>query len=158
MEFTDHQITLWSLLVSLVALIVSVVALLVALYAIRRSNKNSSAAALVTLYEGFRQAWRRFLDAKKANDDAGLQYELSELLNLFELACGIYSERSLVGVSRELAHAYIEDSWVLLENSEDARERIRRMLTDRQTFKYIRKFLGKRCPSILTPPVSPIPK
>ena len=158
MDFTDHQITLWSLLVSLVALAVSAVALLAALYAIRRSNKNSSAATLVTLYEGFRQAWQRFLDAKKANDDAGLQYELSELLNLFELACGIYSEHSLVGVSRELAHAYIEESWVLLENNDDAKKRIRRMLTDPKTFKYIRKFLGKRCPSLLEPPISPIPE
>jgi hypothetical protein len=159
MDFTDHHIALWSLLASLVAVAVSLVALLVALYAIRRSNRNSSAATLVTLNEGFRQAWQRFFEAKKAKDEARLQYELSELLNLFELACGIHLERSLVGVSRKLAKDYINETWELLSNNEDAKKRIRVMLTSPKTFEYIRKFLGKaRCSSFLEPPTSPIPK
>lgn len=156
MDLTDRQIALWSLLFSLAAFAVSLVALFVSLYAIRRSNKNSSVATLVTLNEGFRQAWQRFLEAK---NEQVAQYEFSELLNLFELACAIQSEHSLVGVSRELAEAYIKDSWELLSNSEDAKKRIRVTLTTPKTFNYIRQFLGKKyCSSLLEPPTSPIPK
>lgn len=156
MDLTDHQIALWSLLFSLVALAVSLVALFVSLYAIRRGNKNSSASTLVTPYEGFRQAWQRFLEAK---NEQAKQYEFSELLNLFELACAIHSEHSLVGVSRELAEDYIRESWELLSNSDDAKKRIRLTLTRPRTFIYIRKFLGQACcSSLLEPPTSPVPR
>src|ERR1700678_863994 len=74
---SDHQIAVLAFVVALASLALSVVSIIVAWYAISRSNKTSSAATLVTLYEGFRQAWQRFLDAK--DDDKGRQYQLSEL-------------------------------------------------------------------------------
>jgi hypothetical protein len=155
-NLSDHQIAVWSLVYSLIALVVSLVALVVSIYAIRRSNKNSSAATFVTLHEGLREGWRRFLKAETNNDK---QYELSELLNLFELACAIHSERSLVGVSRELAGEYIRESWALLSANEDAKARIYAMLTTPETFSYMRKFFGKaELSSLLDPPTSPIPK
>ena len=130
----------WSQLFAILALGVAIGALFVSVYAIRRGNKNSSAATLVTLNEGFRQAWQRFLEAKEEN---AKQYEFSELLNLFELACAIHSERSLVGVSRDLAGSYIRESLQLIEGNEDARKRINKTLTTPETFHYIRKFLGE---------------
>ncbi len=110
----------------------------------------------MTLNEGFRQAWQRFLEAKEEN---AKQYEFSELLNLFELACAIHSERSLVGVSRDLAGSYIRESLQLIEGNEDARKRINKTLTTPETFHYIRKFLGKaKIVALLEPPTSPIPR
>lgn len=140
-NLTDHQIALLSFVVSFAALLFALASIFVALYAISRSNKNSSAATLVTLNEGFRQAWQRFLEAE---DDAGRQYELSELMNLAELACAIHSERSLVGVSRELAGDYLEKSLSLLSDNADARGRIPAMFNSPETFEYIRRFLNSR--------------
>lgn len=158
--FSDHQIAVLALVVALASLSVSVVSIFVAWYAICRSNKNSSAATLVTLYEGFRQAWQRFLDAK--DDDKERQYQLSELMNLAELACAIHSERSFVGVSRELVEDYLQSSLSLLVNNEDVRNRIPAMFRSPDTFKYIRRFLDfplnadllKRWSPLLEPPFS----
>jgi hypothetical protein len=65
---------------------IALVALVVSWLGIWRANRTTSAATLVTLKEGFRQAWSRFFDAQ---DEAEKYYELAELLNLFEIACAI---------------------------------------------------------------------
>lgn len=161
---SDHQIALSAFVVAIASLSVSVVSIFVAWHAICKSNKNSSAATLVTLYEGFRQAWQRFLDAKP--DDNGRQYQLSELMNLAELACAIHSERSFVGISRELIEDYLQSSLSLLANNEDVRKRIPAMFHSRETFKYIRRFiesrpdeqLSKLWSPLLEPPPSAPPK
>jgi hypothetical protein len=61
---------------------VSLVALLIALYGIRRANKTASAAAFVTLNEGFRQSWDRYFKAIGSPDGDPAASELGELLNL----------------------------------------------------------------------------
>ena len=155
-NLSDHEIAAWTLFFTILALGVAILALYVAVRAIRRGNKNSSTATLVALYEGFRQAWRRYLGAA---DERTKQYEFSELLNLFELTCAVHSEHSLVGVSRDLAGSYIRESFQLIEDNEDARSRIARTLTTPRTFEHIRKFLGKSgVAALLQPPTSPIPK
>jgi hypothetical protein len=149
--------------VALASLIFSVVSIVVAWYAISKSNKNSSAATLVTLNEGFRQAWQRFLGAQNESER---QYELSELMNLAELTCAIHSERSLVGVSRELVQDYLQRSLSLLVHNEDVRKQIPAMFHSPETFEYIRRFLHRRAnaqlskcwSSVIEPPTSPIPK
>ena len=117
---------------------VSLIALTVAIVAIRKSDRNTSAATLVTLNEGFRQGWHRFLPAK---DEAERQHEFSELMNLLEIGCAIYMEGSLSGVSRELAEEYLGNVLSLLEANQEARTRIEEMRQSATTFKYIRQFL-----------------
>ena len=132
--------------IAIAAAAVSVTALVVALYAIRRSNRNSSVATLVTLNEGFRQAWQRCF-APESNKD----HEFSELLNLLEIACGIHWEKSLFGVSRELSREYIEHVLLLLEGNEDARRRLVGAVHATTTFKYIARFragMRKRNPQL----------
>jgi hypothetical protein len=117
---------------------VSLIALAVALFAIRKGNRNSSAATLVTLNEACRQAWHRFLSA---NGEEERQYEFSELMNLLEIGSAIYLEGSLAGVSRELIEEYLGNALSLLESNQDARARIERMRHSPTTFKYICRFL-----------------
>jgi hypothetical protein len=163
LNLSDHLIAVWAFAVAFASLLVSAISILVACYAIRRSNRNSSAATLVTLYEGFRQAWQRFLDAE---DDSERQYQLSELMNLAELACAIHSERSFVGGSRELVQDYLQRSLSLLVDNENVRRQVPAMFHSPETFKYIRRFLHlrpngqlrKRWSSVIEPPTSPIPK
>ena len=91
--------------VAAASLFISFVALVVSWFGIWRANRTTSAATLVTLNEGFRQAWTRFFDAQQE----GQHYELAELLNLFEIACAIYLEKSLSGNARALMFEYLDN-------------------------------------------------
>ena len=119
---------------------VSLTALVVAIYAIRRSNRNSSVATLVTLNDGFRQAWQRYLAVPEAAPETAKNYEFFELLNLLEIACGIHCEKSLFGVSRELSQEYTEHVLLLIEHSQDARGRLEAAIHAPTTLKYTRRF------------------
>ena len=126
--------------IAFVTVVISLSALAVAVFAIRKGNRNSSAATLVTLNDSFRQAWLRFLTAK---DDASRQYEFAELLNVMEIACAIYLEKSLAGKSRKLAEEYISHILKLLENDPEKRERLVCLINAPTTFEHIRKFREK---------------
>jgi hypothetical protein len=129
---SDHQLTAG-------ALVIGLLALWLAAYAVRRSNENSSAATLVTLYDGLRQAWQRFLSEP---NDGRRQFELSELMNLFELTCA--TEGSFVNPSKELLENYLESSLRALLSNAEARARIPAMLDSPDTFKYISHFVQSR--------------
>lgn len=124
-------------LIAATSVAVSVIALAVAVVAIRKADRNSSAATTVTLNEAFRQAWPRFLSA----NDEDRQYEFSELMNLLEIGCAIYLEGSISGISRELIEEYLGNTLSLLESNEDARSRIELMRHSPTTFRYVRQFL-----------------
>lgn len=96
---TPDQIVLLSLFVAGASLVASIIALWVAWFGIRRADNNSSASLLVTLNDGFRQAWQRYLSGK---NDEQKQYELAELMNLLEIACALYNGGSLSGMSRKI--------------------------------------------------------
>lgn len=126
---------------------VSIIALSTALYAIKRSSLNSSVATLVTLNDGFRQAWQRYLEAPETAKD----YAFSELANLLEIACGIHWEKSLFGISRELSSEYVEHVLLLIEGNDDARRRLEASIHTPNTFKYIARFrsgMHKRQPNL----------
>jgi hypothetical protein len=125
-------------LVAAASLLVAVIALIVAVIALGKADRNASAATMVTLNEAFRQAWPRFLSAE---GEEAKQYEFSELMNLLEIGCAVYWERSLSGVSRELIEEYLGNVLSLLGSNSDARGRIEQMRHSPTTFKYIRKFL-----------------
>jgi hypothetical protein len=118
---------------------VSLIALVVALYAIGRSNRNSSVATLVTLNDGFRQAWQRYLTAAEVQKD----HEFFELLNLLEIACGIHCEGSLTGVSRELSREYLDHVLLLIEQDDASRRRLMGAVHDTTTFKYILRYRAR---------------
>ena len=85
--------------VAATSLLVGCVALGVGFYAVNRANKTTSAATMVTLNEGFRTAWGRFLSASEQQKTT----ELADLLNLFEIACAVWQEGSVSGLGRTAA-------------------------------------------------------
>lgn len=127
-------------LIALASLVISLIALAVAVFALRKGDLNASAATLVSLNEAFRDAWARFLSTQ---DDAKQQYEFSELINLIEIGCAIYVEKSLTGVARELMEEYLHDVLKLIEGNPSARSRIEPMRHSPTTLKYTKKFLYK---------------
>jgi hypothetical protein len=120
------------------SLIVAFVALVVALYAVYRGNRNSSVTTLVTLNEACREAWHRFL---YPDSEEQRQYQLSELMNLLEIACGIQLEKSLAGVSKHLIKDYLKEVLPLLLSNEHAREEMDRMQSSPTTFEHIKLFM-----------------
>jgi hypothetical protein len=122
---------------------VGAAALIVAIYAIRRGNKNTSAATLVALNVAFRDSWEKFLQAKE--DDLDIKaFHFAELMNLFELACAVYREKSLAGNSRDLVRKYMEEILGKLVKSPYADARIPDLLTGETTFIHIKEFLNHR--------------
>lgn len=119
------------------SLLVSIVAFVLAGYAIVRANKTSSAATMVSLNEGFRSAWDRFLSSAGEEQDN----EFAELLNLFEIACAIRLEGSLSGNSAKLMSEYLENILRLLVNNNYARTHTLQLIQDATTFHFVKKFL-----------------
>ena len=137
-------------LIAPASLVTAFVALGVSWYAIRRANRTTSAATLVTLNEGFRQAWARFFVAEGDKR----REELAELLNLFEIACAIYLEKSLSGNSRTLMFEYIDSILRILVRNDYTNAEITSLLESESTFIFIRKFLKQKASglSVTVPP------
>jgi hypothetical protein len=123
------------------------VALVISIYAILRANKTTSAATFVTLNEGFRQAWKRCLRALP--EPHGPNYDLAELLNLFEIACAIYLEKSLTGNSRRLMSDYLDRTLSLLIKTPVINDQAFQLLQTKETFIFIKKFLKEK-PMVLS--------
>ena len=134
-------------LIAAASLAVSAIALIVAWYAIYKGNRNASVATLVSINEAFRQAWQRFL---KADNEADKSYELAELMNLFEIACGTQNEGSLAGVSKDIMAAYLNQVLTLLIYNDYTKAKIAELLETPNTFENIHKFLNIERPTPLS--------
>jgi hypothetical protein len=128
--------------IALAALVVAFAALGVSVYAIARANATTSAATFVTLNEGFRQAWERCL--QPAAGQGAQNNGLAELLNLLEIACGIYLEGSVSGNSRKLIAEYLNSVLSLLTNNPGLNSQVPPLLQTEETFIFIKKFLRKK--------------
>lgn len=119
---------------------VAILALVLAGFALWRGNRNTSAATAVTLNDGLRQGWQRFLSAPT---DEAKNYELAELMNLMELTAAILCEGSFAGHSRKIMEEYLCLALSLFEADDDVRSRIAAMRHSPTTFEYLRRFLGR---------------
>jgi hypothetical protein len=120
--------------VTLAGVVVGTAALIFTAYSVRRGNKNSSAASLIALNEGLRQAWERFLSA---SDEATKEHQFADLLNTLEIASALCVKRVLVGVSRELLSEYLSDVMDIFDHNEDAKRRAEALVLSETTFKYL---------------------
>ena len=96
---------------------------------------------MVTLNEGFRNAWQRFFSAK---DELEKTTELAELLNLFEIACAIRQEGSVSGNSAELLREYLDSVLGLLTSNSYICEKAGALLQGDTTFIFVRRFLKEK--------------
>lgn len=125
-----------ALIVSGASFFASLAALSVAWVAIGRSDRNASAATLVTVYQGFRDGWTRY--GKAEPEDR--RYEMAELMNVFEIACAIHQDRAIHGVSREILEEYLCHTLSIFSEDEDARREVHAMKDAASTFKYVAMF------------------
>jgi len=127
--------------IALASLIVAFIALFVAVYAIRKGNRNASVATLVTIYEAFREAWRRF---RQETDPAERDIEFADLMNTLEIACAILNEKSFSGVSRKLMETYLDEVLKEMKNNTYANAQINSLFSAPTTFEHIRHYYETR--------------
>lgn len=125
---------------SLTSCIATVIGLYFAGWGIYRGNKNSSAALLLTFNESVRVSWERFLSA---TDDDDKEYQFAELANQLEIACALHKRGAFVGVSRELLTEYLNEVISMLNNDDDAKERLKKLSHSEETFKYLKAYQNK---------------
>lgn len=128
---------------TLFAVALTAIALFFTARQLRIGRRAASAGAFIALNESFRQAWLHFRNIDEA-DEAGKQYAFADVMNLLETACAIFDEKIFVGKVATLLEDYLCHVFILIQESDDARERIEQhmMLTDK-TFEHIGKFLGQ---------------
>lgn len=122
------------------ALIVSSAALGIAIFTVWRSNRNTSAATLVSLYEALRAAWGRYLQAEKPDQ---VEFEFAELINLIELACAVYLDAAVHGATREMLEEYLVEVLEILRADDVARKRMAGLMERPNTYKYLKLFLRR---------------
>lgn len=118
-------------------MILSAAALVIAGVAWRNSDRNSSAATLLAIFEAFRQGWER-LDEP---DPVKRNYHFHSLMNLFEVGSAIHQDRSVHGASKKLLEDYMRDTLTMIAKDERARKEIARMRNDPNVFEYLKRFL-----------------
>jgi hypothetical protein len=117
----------------------SLVALVIALLAIVKGDRNASAALALSFNESFRSAWQRVLAARS---DQERDFELTELMNLIEIASAVHLQRSMHGrVSKILEHYIISIMDLLLQDS-SITSVIVGMMQNKDTFENIGKFVS----------------
>src|SRR5262249_17979792 len=82
-------------------------------------------------------------------------YQLAELLNLLEIACAVYDEWSLSGNARKLVYSYLKNVLSdLIKHKEISAEIEKKLLQDKETFFFIKKFLSKNGAKLKMIPVA----
>ena len=122
---------------TLVAVVLTAVALFLTARQLRIGRRASSAGAFIALNELFRQAWLHFSNI----DEAGKQYAFADVMNLLDSACAVFDEKIFVGKVATLLEDYLCHVFILIQESDDARERTEQMMMTPKTFEHIVRFL-----------------
>jgi hypothetical protein len=72
----------------------------------------------------------------------------ADVMNLLESACAIFDEKLFVGKVGRLLEDYLCHVFILIQQSDDARTRIERLMMTERTFEHIVKFLQRHRESI----------
>lgn len=142
---TIDAVGFYASVATLVAAPLGLIGLIVAIWQLWAGRKAASAATVIALNESFRQAW---LLSSQASDDDGKQYAFSDVINLLETACAVAEDKLLVARGGKLLEDYLCHMLILIQQSDDARQRIERMFVTPQTFGHIKIFLAGHRPQV----------
>ena len=124
---------------TLVAAPLGLIGLLVAILQLRWGRRGASAATVIALNESFRQAWLHYAQVSHE----GKQHAFADIMNLLETACAIEEDKLLVAKGGKLLEDYLCHVLILIQQSDDARQRIECMFVTNQTFDHIINFLAR---------------
>lgn len=132
------EVSFWANVGTLVALILNVVAIAFAVIQLKAGQRASSAASLISLHESFRQAWLQFT---RASNNLEEQHAFADIMNLLEIACASFGDKSFSGKSGSVLESYLCHIFSLIGQSKEAADRLDGMFTTDKTFQNIVLFL-----------------
>lgn len=133
-------VAFWADIGTLVALILTAIALIFTGQQLLIGRRSASATALISLNESFRQAWLHFL---KATEDDARQHAFADVMNLLEISCAVFEDKLFVGRSGKLLENYLCHIFILIRDSDDARQRIEKLLLTPLTFQHVVVYLER---------------
>ncbi len=136
---TVDAIALYANIATIAVVFFNAIALLVAARQLSTGRSGASAGAYVTLNESLRQAWLHF---SSVSDD-GKQHAFADVMNLLEAACAIFDDRVFVGKVATLLEDYLCHVFIVIQESDDARNRIEQMILTDKTFEHILRFVSR---------------
>lgn len=126
-----------SLIVATGSCVVSMVALAVSLIALRRSDRNTSLATLVSINQGLSDAWRHYLyDPSPEMRDLAF----GDLTNLLEIGCAAYLSGSIHHESKKLLGQHLCGTLNIIEGHAPAHHALRELREAPATFANLRSF------------------
>lgn len=129
--------------VAFYANIATLIAVFIAAWQVRLGRKAASAGAFMTLNESLRQAWLHFSAVSEQGSEQQRLHAFSDVMNLLESACAIFEDKIFVGKVGTLLEDYLCHVLILIQQSEDARSRIERIMVTEKTFDHILRFVAQ---------------
>ena len=136
---TDAQLQYWASVITIVGLPIAVFAFLASWRQLTLSKKAGSVAALVALHDSFRDCWNTYL----LSDGTRQKLAFGDLSNTLEIACGAFADGTLFGESAVILETLLLDYLKTIEQNDEARTELLRLLTGPETFRNIRIFLQR---------------
>jgi hypothetical protein len=138
---TSDAVAFYANVATLVAAPLGLIGLWVAICQLSAGRNAASAAAVIALNESLRQAWLHFV---QTTDGDKRQHAFADIVNLLESACAIDDDMLFVGSGGTLLGDYILHQLKLIEQSDDALQRIEKMFVTEKTFLHISNYLRRR--------------
>ena len=123
---TMNDVAFYANIATLIAAPLGLAGLVVALWQLLAARRAASATTVVALNESFRQAWLHYVGVSDEDDEAK-QYAFSDIMNLLELASAIDEDKLFVAKGGVLHRDYLLHVLKLIEQSDEARERMQKM-------------------------------
>jgi len=123
---------------TLLALGFNAVALFLTARQLWAGRRGASASSVIALNESFRQSWLLF---NRATTEFEKQYAFSDVMNLIEIACAIFEDKLFVGKSGKLLEDYLCHVFILIQETDDFRNRLEKMFLTPKTFIHALTFL-----------------
>jgi hypothetical protein len=117
-------------------LLIAIVALIYTARMLKEQARGRDFENYLTFSERITAAWRRFGGATEKDR----YFEFTELVNLFEAACHLYTKRIIAGATREMIRDYLCDMLPVLFSDEEAMKMIARAKTTNLTYEHILAF------------------
>lgn len=134
-------------IIAVVTLFVAVVGIVIAWRTLWCSNLNASVATASALMADIQTSLNEYIGSipgSQPNEEqlVSMAEKLEVLMNRLEMASAVCVERSLYGISLTLIRSYVKDVLKLIVSDHYVCSKVRELLQDEETFKYIRWFMG----------------
>lgn len=126
--------------------IIAVVAAWVGLATFKSQRTTSDITLALDIFKEINRYWDR-LSAEK--DSGSYQYNMGQILVQFEIAAGLFNEKTLSGKANIILGDHIVEVFTLLSSSADGKMLLSQCASSPTTYVELRKFMSERMPQAL---------